>query len=64
MSDYSSFSLEVDVNKQKTRRNERNKKHYALARKLGFNSNEARILMFKSEQIIRRIAEERKAGAV
>lgn len=49
-----------DVDSQKTRL----KSRYALAKTLGFSSAEARILSFKSEIVIKRLAEEKAVAKI
>ena len=63
MSDYDSSALDVDVLRLKSHQKKRSKERYDLARELGFSSLEARVLMAKSESIIRQIAKEREKKA-
>ena len=61
---YNLSDLERDANKRYEAQKARLRERYKLARDLGFSGAEAGILCLKSEDIIRRLADERKKDEV
>ena len=59
MIDYTLQDLKRQAEKQKKSERSRFKTRYDLARSLGFSGAESRILMSRSEEVIRRLAKEK-----
>lgn len=60
MSELTLEELEKRVARRSNRYNERLRQNYRLARALGFSADEARILSFKDQATIHRLAKERE----
>jgi len=52
--------LEAKAQQARTTYNERLRRNYHLARELGFDTTEARLLSFTNEPLIRKLAQERQ----